>query len=83
MLRVPPAPQKRPNAREIAAGVAVSVAIVLAASAAVFLFELHPAVMIFGMILGSSLGMLQARRMTTKRITSTGDSRKAEAATKR
>lgn len=58
----------RPNARELAVGVSIAVAMVLAASAAVFLFDLHPAVMAFGMFVGSSLGLVQSRRMAIKRL---------------
>ena len=61
----------RPNGREIATGVAISVAAALAASAATFLFDLHPAVMSFGVIVGIALGTMLARHMASKRLAAT------------
>src|SRR5688572_22547714 len=61
-------PGTRPNGREIAAGIAIAVSAALAGSAGVFLFDLHPAVMSFAMIVGIALGTLLARHMAGKRL---------------
>jgi hypothetical protein len=67
----------RPNAREIAVGTAIAVAVSIAASTCVLLFHLHPAWMISTMILGMGLGHLQSRRMMSDRLARVRDQKRA------
>jgi hypothetical protein len=68
----------RRNAREIAIGAVIAAGVSIAASSCVLLFDLHPGLMGFGMILGMGIGQLESRRLMSERLARVRDQKRVD-----
>lgn len=69
MLSGMPKPELiRVNGREKLAGAAIAASAVSAMAIGVLVFHFHPAILIFGISVGPSLGIMQSQRMARRRL---------------